>query len=756
MDKDNINKAESSEESEQFLQMEMQDFSNKKKASPDSENNQIMFSDDNFSKDKNEFYYTGNNNTIYTEISNVINYILKKIKDKIKEKIKQNKKKEIFALVLSIIAIILYIIGLQGCYGDEVYCLSKMGISFYLKTIGINVVSCLAVCILLVLITFRKVTFLHLFYLTPIMVILMYSDQGTTLAHHGYYNCLGYIVLLLLLYPLSTFIYLMFRLIRNKKYRIYIPILVILFILSIWFVVYIKKNTKCDGWDIGLNNTRIYNNEDEYACQIKLPKSCYINIFDGKLNATKINNIECSKRNDKEKRMLFEYIRKSKNPYIKSNAKRIGYPHLNKGDFPENEQDGMAKLSREVVYNLVDMDNLPPHITGDKIPETYVDFNDYPGDPDSKYGKLHFNLTRNETLVNERKKNAENNKVIFNNIIAIFIDTVSRAHINRKLPKLKAWLEKYMKYESEDFINYQFLKYHSVGVHTLLNLKPMVFGESVLSPNGVNILNYMKEKGYITAQADNYCGTQPYQIHPSFDNSNTTLGYFDHELISLFCEPNYFRPENPFPLNKGNCAIFRRCLYGYDTYHHLFNYSKLFWRTYKDNRKYLRLSSMDSHEATAELIHQLDGPLVEFLDELYKNGDLKDTILFLFSDHGNHMSPHLSLMPTDDLEIEKIMPFFFLLIPKKSNNYQNDLFLDEFYDNLYKNQQSLATCYDIHDTMIHIIYNEADKNKAPYSKNGTSLFYRVNDKKRTCDDFPEIYAERSPGTLTCNCFKNKR
>ena len=109
-----------------------------------------------------------------------------------------------------------------------------------------------------------------------------------------------------------------------------------------------------------------------------------------------------------------------------------------------------------------------------------------------------------------------------------------------------------------------------------------------------------------------------------------------------------------------------------------------------------------------------------------------------------------------NLEIEKIMPFFFLLIPKKSNNYQNDLFLDEFYDNLYKNQQSLATCYDIHDTMIHIIYNEADKNKAPYSKNGTSLFYRVNDKKRTCDDFPEIYAERSPGTLTCNCFKNKR
>ena len=67
----------------------------------------------------------------------------------------------------------------------------------------------------------------------------------------------------------------------------------------------------------------------------------------------------------------------------------------------------------------------------------------------------------------------------------------------------------------------------------------------------------MQEKGYITGQADNYCGTQPYQIRPSFDNSNVTLGYFDHELISPFCEPNYFRPENPFPLNKGNCALLR-------------------------------------------------------------------------------------------------------------------------------------------------------------------------------------------------------
>jgi len=652
------------------------------------------------------------------------------------------------------ISIILYLIGLEGCVGDEVYCLERMGISFFKKVFIITLISCIIITIILILITFRKLSFFHLLYLIPLYIILMYYDQGTTLEHHGYYNYLGLILIIIILYPFFVFIYFLINLIRKKKYKIFIFIFVILMILFIWTFIYIQINTKCDGWEMGLNNTRIYNNEDEYACQINFPKKCYINIFDGKLNMSNILNVKCNLKDFNEKNILFDFIKKNENKYIKPNTKRVGYPLLNKGDFPENEQDGMKNLSLTVIKNLVDMDNLPPHITKDKIPELYIDFNDYPQDKHSKYGKVHINMKKNETLINERNNKAKDNKVIFNNIIVIFIDTLSRAHINRKLPKLKAWLENFMKYDSKDYINYQFLKYHSLGVHTLLNLKPFIFGDSVLSSNGVNKLKYMKEKGYITAQADNYCGTKPYQLRKSFDHSNVTFEYFDHELISLFCDPNYYIYTNPFPINKGPGSILRRCLYGYDTYHYIFEYSKLFWRTYKGNRRYLRLASMDSHEGTGELISLMEHTLVEFLDDLYKNGDLKDTALFIFSDHGNHMSPHLSLMPGDDVEIEKIMPFFFFLLPKKNNNYKNDLFLDEFYENLYKNQQSLVTSYDIHDTLIHIIFNERDHDKAPYSNYGNSLFNLINNKNRTCDNYQEIFEKQSPGTLTCNCIKN--
>ena len=48
-----------------------------------------------------------------------------------------------------------------------------------------------------------------------------------------------------------------------------------------------------------------------------------------------------------------------------------------------------------------------------------------------------------------------------------------------------------------------------------------------------------------------------------------------------------------------------------------------------------------------------------------------------------------------------------------------------------------------------------DKKKAPYSINGTSLFNRVDDKHRTCDDYPEIFKKQSPGTLSCNCLRMK-
>ena len=49
------------------------------------------------------------------------------------------------------------------------------------------------------------------------------------------------------------------------------------------------------------------------------------------------------------------------------------------------------------------MDNTPSYLDKKHIPTIYIDFNDYPEDPYSKYGKIHFSIKKNETLIEQRK-----------------------------------------------------------------------------------------------------------------------------------------------------------------------------------------------------------------------------------------------------------------------------------------------------------------------------------------------------------------
>ena len=55
------------------------------------------------------------------------------------------------------------------------------------------------------------------------------------------------------------------------------------------------------------------------------------------------------------------------------------------------------------------------------------------------------------------------------------------------------------------------------------------------------------------------------------------------------------------------------------------------------------------------------------------------------------------------------------------------------------------TPYDIHDTLINIIYGEG--NSYGYSLKGRSVLYKINGYNRTCSDYPEIKDE------FCRCKK---
>jgi hypothetical protein len=90
----------------------------------------------------------------------------------------------------------------------------------------------------------------------------------------------------------------------------------------------------------------------------------------------------------------------------------------------------------------------------------------------------------------------------------------------------------------------------------------------------------------------------------------------DHESISYACDPNYHDPQNSFSPYMGPFSIFRRCLYGKDTYEHVMDFGKKFINAYPNEKKVVWLDFIDMHEGTGEVINYLDKPLSKFLKEI--------------------------------------------------------------------------------------------------------------------------------------------
>ena len=117
------------------------------------------------------------------------------------------------------------------------------------------------------------------------------------------------------------------------------------------------------------------------------------------------------------------------------------------------------------------------------------------------------------------------------------------------------------------------LKYQNFIFFTQQNVNPMFFGESMFNSNGTSILKHIKNKGYITAQANNICTRQLYDIEDNY-TKNISYENFDHENIAMFCDPNYNPPNNRVSLFKGLFSMMRRCLYNKDTFEWVFEFVK--------------------------------------------------------------------------------------------------------------------------------------------------------------------------------------
>ena len=133
-----------------------------------------------------------------------------------------------------------------------------------------------------------------------------------------------------------------------------------------------------------------------------------------------------------------------------------------------------------------------------------------------------------------------------------------------------------------------------------------------------------------------------------------------------------------------------------------------------------------------EALKYTDTVIYDYLISLFNDNLLKNTSIFLLSDHGVTMPSIYSL--SDFYYLEMDLPMLYILVNDRKN-----VTYDQQYLYIHKNQQTFITAYDIYNTINHLLYGDQYiniKNKTEYidtpkSPFGQSLFYDIKQNERT-------------------------
>ena len=255
--------------------------------------------------------------------------------------------------------------------------------------------------------------------------------------------------------------------------------------------------------------------------------------------------------------------------------------------------------------------------------------------------------------------------------------------------------------------------------------------------NMVSIVRDFKNNGYITANIQDICHKELMDIDPL---EKYIYIEFDHEFAASNWDPNIYTFGYSF--SGGENGIFRKCQYGRESFEYALEYAKKFWKSYKDNKKFVRLVNTYGHEYSGEKSKYTDKPLRDFLNYLYESNQLNDTTVFIAGDHGFALMGVYKILGASDWKAENDLPVFFLIEPDNPKlNYNQQ------YEQIAKNQQTLITAFDIFYTLRWILYGE-DYKTLPLNGNrdsGECLFKYINPKERHCKKI-KVLAIR-----TCEC-----
>ena len=216
----------------------------------------------------------------------------------------------------------------------------------------------------------------------------------------------------------------------------------------------------------------------------------------------------------------------------------------------------------------------------------------------------------------------------------------------------------------------------------------------------------------------------PWQFNDPIDH--------DHIFTHISCDYN-LRPKEgsySFGLGIGPYTAARNCFMKKDLGGLVLDYAYEFFETYKKDRKYFQARIISAHEFTGENNWYVDEELEKFLRKFEKAGHLNNTLLMVYSDHGDHIN--YFMWSTISGYAEMVNPFMFIVVPEVLDRVIGP--------NLQANQQRLISHFEIFRSVVKYFGSELES----HAVKGPNIFYEVIPAKRTCID--------AKVDIECRCF----
>ena len=650
---------------------------------------------------------------------------------------------DILILSVNIIIMLLYIGSLIPCgaFKGAYKCVWFFNKDFFSLIGGKIFVSALLTSFLLCCFIYYRKYYWHCSYMIAFYLLFFICIDGTTRPFHGVYNT--FLFLLFFSVFMSIFgIGFLIRWLYQKKHFLFLYLFSLAIIIA--YILYHNNkifNFSCEFWDYGLNNTKINNIDKNYPCKIEIPQKnqCYMTAFNGWFDWSNMLNMKCD--TPRVRRKQYRVFRNYLNDTMKRKM-HFGFPITTTSHYLNINYT--VRFKELIKRNIIDMEKYNKGLYPSDLPRPEVELI---FDNKTKLGSYNITVRKNETLIKERREMSKKSTSMYNNVLIIYLDAVSRPNFFRKLIKTSKFLEKFVRYDenanTKDFSVFQFLKYHTLKPQTVYNIKPMFYGVHYYDINGTNIVKYYREQGFVTGHTGTTCGKEIFQADQEDKYINSlNYDYFDHENVAMFCDRNFQQKYGK--LSGGHNSQVLRCLHGKKNFEHAMEYTEKFWNTYINEKKFFRIHINEGHDGSNSLINNLDDYLYEFILKFYTNGWLKDTFVMIASDHGTQLPGPWTLIGSQDYMIERTLGTLFFMIPNDERLYKNNLYNDIAY-----NQQMFITPFDIHDTLVQIAVGDNKDYQFAYSKRGQSLLKVINDiDDRYCESKKFRYRIQS---YDCQC-----